>query len=223
MSKRVLVVAAHPDDELLGLGGALARHASQGDRVMSALVADAGTARYDDEAIQAVRANALEANGRLGVAEMRFAGLADQTLDTLPILEIIRWIEALMDDFKPHIIYTHHRGDINRDHTVVHEATLTAARPYSAPYVERILCYETPSATEWSGPYNEASFVPNIYVDITAHLETKLHATAAYLSELRPYPHPRSLEALRVRASFWGSVIGAKAAEPFMLVRECQR
>ncbi len=223
MSKRVLVLAAHPDDELLGLGGTLARHASLGDTVMSALIADVGSARYDDETIQAVRNNALQAAERLGVKEMRFAGLADQKLDVLPILDITRWIEMLLDEFRPHIIYTHHRGDINRDHAVVHEATLTAARPYSVPYVERILCYETPSATEWSGPYGESAFSPNIFVDIGTHLETKLNATAMYMSELRPYPHPRSLEALRVRAHFWGSVIGVPAAEPFMLVRECQR
>ena len=105
----------------------------------------------------------------------------------------------------------------------MHEATLTAARPYSTPYVERILCYETPSATEWAGPYVENCFVPSVYVDITAHLETKLMAMSAYTTELRPFPHPRSLEALRVRAAHWGSVVGVAAAEPFMLVREIQR
>jgi len=223
VSKRVLVVAAHPDDELLGLGGTIARHVSHADQVTIGLVADAGTARYQDETIQVVRRCTLQATSQLGVSDVRFAGLADQKLDTLPILEITQWIERILQDIRPQIIYTHHRGDINRDHQVVHEATLTAARPYSTPYIERILCYETPSATEWAGPYSENYFMPNVYVDITAHLESKLKAMSAYTTELRCFPHPRSLESLQARAVYWGSIIGAAAAEPFMLVREVQR
>jgi N-acetylglucosamine malate deacetylase 1 len=223
MSKRILVVAAHPDDEILGLGGTIARHVSGGDRVTSAIVADLGTARYEDDTINSVRQNAQEAAQKLGVADIRFAGFADQTLDTLPILEITQWIEKVLKDIQPQIIYTHHRGDLNRDHKIVHEATLTAARPYSASYVERILCYETPSSTEWAGSYHENQFIPNLYVDITPYLEKKLDAMSAYATELLPFPHPRSLEALRMRAATWGSVIGVAAAEPFLLVREIQR
>jgi LmbE family N-acetylglucosaminyl deacetylase len=223
MSRQILVTAAHPDDELLGLGGTVARHVSRGDQVTIAIVADKGTARYHDQVIQTVRQSALEAADRLGVSDLRFAGLADQVLDTLPILEITQWIEGVLRDIEPQIIYTHHRGDINRDHRIVHEATLTAARPYSAPYVERILCYETPSATEWAGPYPEDYFVPRVFVDITQHLETKLSAMSAYVTELGAFPHPRSLEALRARATHWGTIVGVAAAEPFMLVREIQR
>jgi LmbE family N-acetylglucosaminyl deacetylase len=134
MPKQVLVVAAHPDDEVLGLGGTIGRHTSSGDQVTIALIADVGTARYEDEAIQAIRYSALQAASRLGVSDVRFAGLADQKLDTLPILEITQWIEGVMRDTQPQIIYTHQHGDINCDHQVVHAATLTAARPYSAPY-----------------------------------------------------------------------------------------
>jgi LmbE family N-acetylglucosaminyl deacetylase len=223
MTSQVLVIAAHPDDELLGLGGTIARHTSSGESVTIVFVADAGTARYEDKTIQSVRQCALQAAIQLGVSDVRFAGLADQNLDTRPILQVTQWIERILLDIRPRIIYTHHRGDINRDHQVVHEATLTAARPYSTPYVERILCYETPSATEWAGAYFENCFVPSVYVDITAHLESKLMAMSAYTTELRPFPHPRSLEALRARAAHWGSVIGVTAAEPFMLMREIQR
>ena len=223
MSKRVLVIAAHPDDELLGLGATVSLHVSCGDSVTIAIVADNGTARYEDETIETVRHCARQAARQLGVTEVRFAGLADQKLDTVPILEITQWIEVILRDIQPQIIYTHHRRDINHDHRVVYEATMTAARPYNSPYVERILCFETPSATEWSGPYAEDSFVPTVYVDITGHLETKLNAMSAYKTEIRPYPHPRSLEALRTRAAHWGSVIGVVAAEPFMLMREIQR
>jgi LmbE family N-acetylglucosaminyl deacetylase len=221
--KRVLVVGAHPDDELLGLGGTIARHVAAGDQVTVALIADVGSARYEDETIHAVRQCARQAAEWLGIADVCFAGLADQKLDTLPILEIVQWVETVLAGVKPHVIYTHHRGDINRDHTIVYEATLTAARPYTTPNLERILCYHTPSATEWAGPNVENVFIPNVFVDISAYLENKLNAMAAYKTELRPVPHPRSLEALRTQAAYWGSVIGVAAAEPFMLVREIQR
>lgn len=223
MAKQVLVVAAHPDDEILGLGGTIARHVAEGDRVTTVIIADNGTARYEDDTISSVRQNAYEAAHRLGVEKVLFAGFADQKLDTLPILEITQWIEKVVKDIQPQIIYTHHRGDMNRDHQIVQEATLTAARPYSTPYVERILCYETPSSTEWAGSYPEKQFIPNLYVDITPYLEQKLYAMSAYATELGTFPHPRSLEALRIRAMHWGSAIAAGAAEPFFLVREIQR
>ena len=129
----VLVIAAHPDDEILGPSGTIARHVCRGDQVAIAIVADVGTARYGDETIATVRSYTVEAAKRLGVLDVRFAGWADQKLDTLPILDITQWIEAILDGFRPQVIFTHHRGDINRDHRIVHEATLTAARPYSAP------------------------------------------------------------------------------------------
>jgi LmbE family N-acetylglucosaminyl deacetylase len=223
MSKRILVVTAHPDDEILGVGGTIARHISAKDEVVISIAADKGVARYQDETIQVVRQCCLAAARCLGVYDVRFGGFADQKLDALPIVDLTRWLEALLDNIRPQVIYTHHRGDINRDHQLIHGATLTAARPYSAPYVERILCYEAPSATEWSGPYTENAFLPNIYVDITAHLEKKLEAMSEYTTELRPFPHPRSIEALRARAAFWGSVIGVDAAEPFVLIREIHR
>ncbi len=223
MPKKVLVVAAHPDDELLGLGGTIARYSSIGCQTTIAIMADAYSVRYDDRVAQQLRQCTLEAARELDVTDVRFAGMADQKLDALPIVEITQWIEGVLRDVQPQIIYTHHRGDINRDHRVVHEATLTAARPYSAPYVERILCFETPSASEWAGPDADNCFSPNVFVDVSDHLESKLCAMSAYTTELRDYPHPRSLDALRIRAAHWGSVIGARAAEPFMLVREVER
>jgi LmbE family N-acetylglucosaminyl deacetylase len=223
MPRKVLVVAAHPDDELLGLGGTIARHTSKGDLVTIAIIADACSVRYENEVVRYLRQCTMEGAQRLNVSDVRFAGMADQKLDVLPILEITQWIEGVQRDVQPQIVYTHHRGDINRDHQVVYEATLTAARPYNALYVERILCYETPSATEWGGPHASSCFSPNVYVDITDHIEMKLHAMSAYTTELCSYPHPRSLESLRMRAAYWGGVIGTLAAEPFMLVREVER
>lgn len=223
MPKHILIVAAHPDDEILGVGGTIARHVSQGDEVVISIAADNGSARYDDEKIQFVRHCCKEASHRLGVRDVRLGSFADQRLDVVPILEITQWLEGILDNVRPQVIYTHHRGDINRDHQLIHEATLTAVRPYAAPYVERVLCFESPSATEWSGPYCETAFIPNVFVDITGHLEIKLEAVLEYKTELRPFPHPRSVETLRARAALWGSVIGVAAAEPFVLVREIQR
>jgi LmbE family N-acetylglucosaminyl deacetylase len=220
---KVLLVAAHPDDEVLGPGGTVTRHVAEGDEVTILILADHGSVRYDEERMREVRRAARAASSRMGVSEVRFGELEDQKLDVLPILEVTQRVEAMLQEVQPEIVYTHHRGDINRDHTVVHEATLTAARPYSAPFVRRVLCYETPSATEWAGPYPESAFVPNLFVDISDHLEAKLQAMAEYPSELREAPHPRSLEALRSHAAHWGSVIGVTAAEPFMLVREILR
>lgn len=151
---------------------------------------------------------------------MRFGGFPDQALETIPIITITQWIEQLSEDVQPEWVYTHHRGDINRDHQLVSEATLTAFRPYSARHTKRLFSFETPSATEWAGPYSDHTFVPNVFFDVTDHLAAKLAAVAEYDTELRPAPHPRSVEALATRAAHWGSVIGVAAAEPFALVRE---
>ncbi len=220
---RVLLVASHPDDEILGPGGTIARHVEEGDTVTILIVADHGSARYEEEQIRQVRAAARAASEVLGVQDLRFGELADQRLDTLPIIEVTQRVEAVVHEVRPEVVYTHHRGDINRDHAVLHEATLTATRPYSAPFVRRTLCYETPSATEWAGPFPETAFLPNHFVDITPWLGTKLDAMACYPSELGTPPHPRSLEALEIHAANWGSVIGVAAAEAFWLVREIRR
>lgn len=217
---RVLVVAAHPDDELLGQGATIARHTSNGDDCTIAIAADHTSARYDEATISRVRKCALAAAKHLGVDDVRFGGMPDQALDTKPILEITQWVEEISEEVRPEIVYIHHRGDINRDHQLLSEASLTAFRPYSAPYAKRILCFETPSATEWAGPFVETAFIPNVFIDVSDHLDAKLKAIAEYETELRPFPHPRSVNALRNRAHQWGSVIGAAAAEPFMLVRE---
>ena len=223
MAKRVLVVAAHPDDEILGVGGTLARHLAEGDACTIAILADVGSARYDAATIESVRESAREAARRLGVRDLRFGGLVDQRLDTLPIVEVTDWVSKVLHDVGPQVVYTHHRGDVNRDHRVAYEATLTAARPYATPFVERILSFETPSATEWAGPHPDHAFVPNVFVDVAAHLDRKLDAMSAYATELCSAPHPRSLDALRTRAAHWGSFVGMAAAEPFMLIRALRR
>lgn len=216
----VLVIAAHPDDELLGLGGTVARHASDGDVVVAAVVSDGATSRYEGGADAALEDAGRRAADVLGLREIRFLGLPDQRLDARPVLEVIKAVEAVVDEVRPEVVYTHHWGDVNRDHRVVAEAVSVACRPVGLHFPHRVLCFETPSSTEWSPPDPSAQFVPNHFVDITATLDRKLDAMRCYSTELRPPPHPRSLEALRARAAYWGQIVSCDYAEPFVLLRE---
>jgi LmbE family N-acetylglucosaminyl deacetylase len=220
---KVLAVAAHPDDEILGVGGTLARHARRGDAVL-AFVACCGTnLRYGAEEAARLRRAASEAAGILGLAEVRLGDLPDQGLDTLSLVKVVEPLEAILAEFRPDVVYSHFAGDVNRDHRILLEALAVAARPYSAPTVRRIASFETPSSTEWGGPAGLAPFAPNLFVDVSETLEAKLRAFGAYASEVRPEPHPRSAAALRARAVHWGSVVGCAAAEAFVVLRDVER
>ena len=217
---RVLVLAAHPDDELLGVAGTIARHVDDGDQVTCVVCSEGATARY-----QAEVANELQTGGRraaevLGVHELRFLGMRDQHLDAGPVLGVIQAVEAVVREIAPDVVYTHHWGDVNRDHKVVNEAVMVACRPVGDGYPRAVYLFETPSSTEWSWPDPASVFVPNHFVDISATLERKLAAMACYPTELRPAPHPRSLEALRSRAAYWGQLVGRAYAEPFVVGRQ---
>ena len=217
---RVLVIAAHPDDELLGLGGTVARHVREGDEVTAVVVSEGATSRYQSGAEDDLRASGRAAAAILGTRELRFLGLRDQRLDAEPILDVIRPIEAIVRELRPEVVYTHHWGDLNRDHRVVSEAAMVACRPVGDGYPRRLYCFETPSSSEWSSTDLSLQFVPNHFVDVTATIEDKLRAMACYATEVRPAPHPRALESLRARAAYWGQIVGRAYAEPFVLVRE---
>jgi N-acetylglucosamine malate deacetylase 1 len=216
---RVLVVAAHPDDELLGVGGTVAWHVANGDCVKVAVMCEGVSSRYSAERDGEIRKQAKEAAKILGVTDLVLGDLPDQQLDTLSQCDVANKVHELVAESEPTIIYTHFGGDINRDHRVLAEAVLVAARPYSAPSVKEILMFETPSSTEWGSPSLTAPFQPNVYVDVSGFLERKLEAFGRYTAEVRPDPHPRSLTALAERARYWGSVINRPSAEAFVLVR----
>ena len=224
----VLVIGAHPDDEVLGVAGAVLRHVQQGDRVYVDVLTDGHTSRYRDPTragelspeVMARRASAERAAAIVGVERVEFSPFPDQRLDAVPLIEVVQEIERAAAEVNPEVVYTHHRGDANADHRVAFAASLAAFRSVGARFPRRFLCYETVSSTEWGGPFPESSFMPNVFVDISALLERKLEAIGAYEQELRPYPHPRSLEGLRISAQRWGTVIGVDAAEAFVLVRE---
>jgi LmbE family N-acetylglucosaminyl deacetylase len=219
---RVLVVSAHPDDETLGAGGAIALHARRGDDVSVLILTDGVTARH--EVTEPQKAAARKACGLLGAKDVRFCGLPDQRLDAGPLLDVIKPISQLVGELRPEVVYTHHGADVNQDHRAVFAATLVAVRPVGQNPVRRVLSYEVAGSTEWAPPFSEWAFLPNVFVDISATLDTKLSALDAYRetfeSEIKPFPHPRSPEAVRIYAQQRGVTVGMRAAEAFVLVRE---
>jgi LmbE family N-acetylglucosaminyl deacetylase len=221
----ILVVAAHPDDEILGCGGTMARFARDGHEVRIAILAEGMSSRYarredaDPEQLQHLHARAQQAADRVGAKELVLCKLPDNRLDTVPLLDVVKLVEGLVMQFRPEVIYTHHPGDLNVDHGVVHRAVLTATRPVAGQCVKEIYSFEVPSSTEWAFQALQPVFRPNVFVDITDSLETKIEALACYDTEMRKFPHPRSTEALRAIAARWGSVAGLQAAEVFELVR----
>jgi LmbE family N-acetylglucosaminyl deacetylase len=221
----VLTVAAHPDDETLGAGGTMARLAAQGHEVWVLILSEGVSARHGH--IEQQQDCAIRAGDVLGVSHMVFGGLPDQRLDTLPLLDVITLIEKVVQEFRPELILTHFRGDVNQDHRVAFDATLVAARPAMGSSVRRLMCYEAASSTEWGAPFPGSVFTPNVFVDITSTLPTKIEAMKKYAetfdSEMRPFPHPRSVEALEAYARRHGATAGVHAAEPFMLVRDVAR
>jgi LmbE family N-acetylglucosaminyl deacetylase len=219
---RVLVVAAHPDDELLGAGATLARHADRGDEVTAIIASEGATARYEAGAASMLERCAREAAEVLGLRELRFLGFPDQRMDTRPLVEITQAIEKVLAEVRPHIVYTHFWGDLNRDHRIVSEATQVACRPIGVDYPQSLLAFETPSSTEWAAPDPSRAFLANHFVDVSATIDRKLAAMARYTSEVRPPPHPRSLEALRARAASWGHIVGRGYAEAFVVIRQVE-
>lgn len=215
----VLVVAAHPDDELLGVGGTAAALADQGRPVTLAVLCEGVSQRYEAERHAVVTEQARRAAGILGVDDIVIGDLPDQGLDQLSLTEVVSAVEALIDDVAPTTVLTHFGGDVNRDHQLVAEAVLVATRPYAAPDVTEVLMFETPSATEWGSPTRHPVFTPTAFHDISTTIDRKVEAFAQYEAEVRPYPHPRSAQALRERAAYWGSVVNRAAAEPFVVVR----
>ncbi len=219
----VLVVAAHPDDEALGCGGTIARHAADGDDVFVAFLADGVTSRApgaDHSAgISRRQAAARSAARILGVRDVRFGDLPDNRLDTLPLLTLAQAVEAIVEDVGATTIYTHFAHDLNVDHRLVHEAVMTAVRPQPGSRVATVLTFETASSTEWRTPQSATAFAPDWFVDITDTLDLKLKALDAYAEEMRPWPHARSREAVEHLARWRGATIGRQAAEAFVLAR----
>jgi LmbE family N-acetylglucosaminyl deacetylase len=220
-----LVVAAHPDDEVLGCGGTIPRLAAAGRDVHVAILGEGVTSRYaeresaDQSLLDDLRADSRRAGETMGVAEVHLFDLPDNRFDTVAALDVVKIVEGLVEEIRPELVFTQHGGDLNVDHGVVFRAVLAATRPLADHPVARVYGYEVASSTEWAFGQFEPVFRPNTFVDVSATLETKIAAMECYRSERRQFPHPRSPDALRAAARRWGAAVGLEAAEAFQLVR----
>lgn len=216
---KVLVLAAHPDDEVLGMGATIALHTSRGDDVRVVVVTDGSSTQYPGDAATRARKEqeALRAAAELGVEDYVHLDLPDMRLDTVAHVELNGVVEEHVRGHEPEIVYAV-QPDVNLDHRMLFDAVAVATRPTPGHPVRRLLTYAPTSSTEWT-PAAVNWFVPNWYVDVTETLERKVAAFAHYETERRDYPHPRSEQAIRAAASFHGSSCGCEYAEPFVLVR----
>ncbi len=214
---KILVIAPHPDDEVLGCGGTITKHTKEGGEVYLCIVTKAYTPEWSEEFIKNRLKEIEKANKILGIKKTYFLDYPTVKLDTIPQKELNEAISKVVNEVNPDVVYIPHKGDLNKDHRLVFESTLVATRPINRK-VKRILSYETLSETEWGQPIEP--FIPNVYIDISETFEAKVEAMKAYENELKQYPHPRSLEIIEALAKKRGSEIGVNFAEAFILIRE---
>ena len=234
---KILVFVAHPDDEVLGMGGTILKHSQKGDYVKVVYFATGITSRrslnyynnvvYEQKSdpkliqkqIESLRNDAKRSCKILKVKEIKFYDFPDNEMDVIPLLKIVKTVEKEIHATKPDKIYTHHYHDLNIDHKVIFNAVLTACRPISSS-IKELITFETPSSTEWNYPLY---FNPNYFVSIKSQLPSKIKAMQAYKNELRHFPHARSIKNLKITAERWGSISGNYAAEAFEIVRKIEK
>lgn len=223
MTKKVLVVVAHADDEVIGCGGTLAKFAATGHDIRLIILADGESARADGgnliEKIRFRKEACLQASKAIGIQDVVFFDFPDNRLDALPLLDIVIEIEKYSQKFLPDVVFTHHGGDLNIDHRIAFKACMTVFRPMPGQSVKKIITFEVLSSTEWQSPYHPSAFNPNWFVNINSTYHQKVKSLEFYKDEMREFPHPRSLAALRNLAEYRGAMIGCELAEAFMLIR----
>jgi LmbE family N-acetylglucosaminyl deacetylase len=227
-NKRILVIVAHPDDELLGLGATMNKLITEhGVTARVVILGEGITSRSDNRDVEKWKAeleihrsNIKSAQAAIGYQSAGIYDFPDNRFDSVALLDIIKVVEKEKSEFKPEIIFTHHGGDVNVDHQRTFEAVITACRPMEHEGVHTIITFETPSGTEWRAATDPRHFVPNLYISVSEeNVEAKIKGMESYEFEKRPYPHPRSPEALRIQAQRWGVAVGRKYAEAFTIVR----
>jgi len=218
--KRVLVIAAHPDDEVLGAGATMARLAHEGADVHVAIVTEGCTSQYPDrpDLIELKQNQARVALDVLGGGTLHFGNLPDMQLDTVPLVRVNRFLEDVVRAISPDVVFTHHAHDLNRDHRIVHEASLVACRPDARHPIRAVYAYDVLGVTNFGGV--APSFVPNVYFGALAFLEHKVRGLRAYDIEVRPFPHPRSPEAIEAQGRVYGALSATGWAEAFQVLRE---
>jgi len=219
MKNKILIVSAHPDDEVLGCGGTVARLVKEGYQAYTLILGEGITSRDENRdrakretEIQKLKNQAEKANKIIGVEEVFMYDFPDNRFDTVPFLDIVKVIEKIKNDIKPKIIFTHYEKDLNVDHQITYKAVITATRPVVGEPVKEIYSFEILSSTEWNFPL---SFSPDVFFDITKTLKYKLKAIEIYKSELKKIPHPRSIGSIKINAQMWGIKVGLGYVEAF--------
>jgi N-acetylglucosamine malate deacetylase 1 len=217
---KILVIVAHPDDEVLGCGGTIARHSDNGDKVhVICMTNGVGSRNSTSKEIKDRKSAALDASKKLGVNSTIFLDFPDNKMDSVPLLDIIQSIESVTKGIDPKIIYTHHYGDLNVDHQITHKAVMTAFRPTPLSSVKEIYTFEVMSSTDWN--FSEKNtFNPNYFIEITNYIDVKISALDSYKMELRDIPHSRSISHIDALAKFRGNTVGVDMAEAFMVLRK---
>lgn len=224
--KRILIIAAHPDDEIIGVGGTVAKLKAEGNEIYALILGEGQTSRFDAREladlslVEKLHQDTLAAAQIIGYKEVFFENFPDNRFDSVSLLDVVKKVEQHIRELSPEVIFTHHGGDLNIDHQVTNHAVLTASRPIGNYSVQDIYAFETLSSTEWNFSNKEEQFCPNLFVEINEQsYEKKCEAMRAYASELCTFPHPRSIEMFDIQMKKWGSTVGKKYAEAFEVIR----
>ena len=224
--KKIAVIAAHPDDEILGCGATLKKLSLRGCEIYVLILSEGITSRgnvrnrkTDKTKLDKLRQNCHQANQTVGAKNVIMKQYPDNRFDSIDLLDIIKEIEEFLSNFPSDIVFTHHRGDLNIDHQITNRAVVTACRPVALSSPDLILCFDILSSTEWYFGSRENRFAPNLFVDVGDTIEDKVKALACYESEIKPFPFARSLESIRIQAKHYGQMINVEAAEAFEIIR----
>jgi N-acetylglucosamine malate deacetylase 1 len=222
----ILVIVAHPDDEVLGCGASMAKWSNDGNDVHVLIMAEGATSRdkvrdrkKKDKELRHLIESAESAKKIIGIKSVEFFNYPDNRMDSIDLLNIVKSIEEHISKLKPNMVVTHHSSDLNIDHQIINQAVMTACRPMPSQTVRSILSFEVPSATGWNSISTNV-FSPNLFEDISKTINLKIKALNAYSSEMRKWPHARSIEAVDALAKWRGSLVGYKFAEAFFIERE---
>ncbi len=225
MRDKILVIAAHPDDEILGCGGTISKHIKKKGIVHTLILGEGISSRKNKRnlkkttnRIKQLRNQAIRANNIIGIKKLIHLNLPDNRFDSLDLLDLIKLVEDVIFKFKPDIIYTHSSSDLNIDHQMTNRAVVTACRPQTNFKVKKLFFFEIPSSTEWQNPENSI-FKPNFHVNISSHINKKIKALKIYKNEMKKWPHPRSIEGVKLLSKLRGGQIGCNYAESFFLAR----